>query len=55
MTIDGYWAGPGFMLHNVDRAENWREGYAWRLLLLQAERDYEHSEQAKGGLQLPPK
>lgn len=37
-----------YMLHNPDRAENWREAYRWRCLLLEAEGAYERSERDKG-------
>jgi hypothetical protein len=28
---------PQFMTNNLDRAENWREAYRWRCLLMEAE------------------
>ena len=39
---------PLFMNHNPPRAENWRQAWRWRCLLMQAEGDYERREQAKG-------
>ena len=43
---------PQFMTNNLDRAENWREAYRWRCLLMEAEGDYERSDRANGPLSL---
>jgi hypothetical protein len=38
--------------NNLDRAENWREAYRWRCLLMEAKGDYERSDRANGPLSL---
>ena len=43
---------PQFMTNNLDRAENWREAYRWRCLLMEAKGDYERSDRANGPLSL---